>query len=86
MKFYYVMSDIVRPYWEGTYYTMEEMRQVRVFAENDPELAKFEDDVWPINRADGWSNEPVECENIEQAYEYLLASENVSVFEYNNDI
>jgi hypothetical protein len=86
MKYYYVMSDIVRPYWEGVYYTMDEIKEVRVIAENDPELVKVWDEVWPIHDPDGWSTEAVECESIEQAYEYLLNSENNSVASYNMDI
>lgn len=86
MKYYYVMSDIVRPYYEGIYYTMDEIKKVRVIAENDPELVKVRDEVWPIYSPDGLSTEAVECESIEQAYEYLLDSKNDSVASYNMDI
>lgn len=96
MKFYFNLRELSNIEPEGTYFTMEEIRNVKLYEEGSPELAKLEEleyledrnDIcmWPVHSAYGLSTQPVECKDIDEAYEYLLEAENVSIYECIHDI
>ena len=43
-------------------------------------------DLWPVHDIHNNSTEPVDCKDIDEAYQYILESENTSVYEYVHDI
>ena len=43
-------------------------------------------DLWPVHDIHNDSTEPVDCEDIDEAYRYILESENTSVYEYIHDL
>jgi hypothetical protein len=87
MKFYY---DLMTTYADpGKYYNEKTIRSVRVFpatAEIEKAAEESTSTLWPVHDPYGWSNIPVECKDIDEAYAYVLESENLSAYEYNHDI
>ena len=43
-------------------------------------------DLWPVHDIHNNSTEPVDCKDIDEAYRYILESENTSVYEYVHDL
>lgn len=43
-------------------------------------------DLWPVHDIHNSSTEPVDCKDIDEAYRYILESENTSVYEYVHDL
>lgn len=86
MKFYY---DLRSTKDFGEYYDERSIRNIRVYPAT-PAIEKAAEDVhstlWPVHDPSGPSYEPVECKDINDAYAYLLMSENQSAFEYNHNI
>lgn len=87
MLYYYnLMDGYDDPY---RFYNSETIRRFRVYPAT-PEIEKAAkkdgSGLWPVHDPYGYSWEPVECENIEKAYEYILESENNSVYERIHDI
>ena len=87
MIFYYdLMSTYDDP---GKYYNKDTIRTIKLYSAT-PEIEKAAEDpsstLWPVHDPYGKSNEPVECKDEDEAYAYLLESENLSAYEYNNDI
>lgn len=87
MKFYY---DLMTTYDDpGEYYNEITIRTIKVFPAT-PEIEKAAEEssftLWPVHDPYCSSNLPVECKDIDEAYAYLLESENLSAYEYNKDI
>lgn len=62
-----------------------------VFTRQPPEIEKeaYENphsDLWPVHDIHNSSTEPVDCKDIDEAYRYILESENTSVYEYVHDL
>ena len=87
MKYYYNLMD---GYDEpGRYYNEQTVRRFRVYpATPEIEKAALEDGsgLWPVHDPYGATNEPVECKDLTEAYDYILQSSNQSVYEYIHDI
>ena len=88
MKFYYNIMDGFKD--PTKYYNEVTIRRFRVYeATPETDKAAMEDnsELWPVYDPYGRSStEPVECKDIEEAYKYILEAENMSVYEYVNDI
>ena len=88
MKYYYDLrcenhSDPTQ------YYTADEIAQAKIYPatpEIEAEAALPDSWLWPVHDPDGFSTEPVECANIEEARGYILQSANQSVYEYIHDL
>ncbi len=87
MRYWYKMADMIALHSEeeedeGQYYTMDEVRSLRLYTENE-----INDEVyWPVHDPCGWSCEPGEYASMDDAYEDLCRSLNLSVYEHLNDI
>ena len=90
MKYYYNLMD---GYDErNRYYDEQTIRRFRVYpATPEIEEAALQPNshLWPVHDIFApldQLNECVECKDINEAYDYILLSENQSVFEYILDI
>ncbi len=86
MKYWYKIADEValdNKKDVDQYYTMAEVRSFRLYTED--EIGNGED-YWPVHDPCGWSWEPGEYASMDDAYEDLCRSLNMSVYEYLNDI
>lgn len=90
MKYYYNIMDGNDD--RTTYYNSETVRRFRVYPAT-PRVVKAATDpnssLWPVH--DIYApidrmNECVECKDINEAYEYIMLSENQSIYEYIHDI
>ena len=88
MRYYYNMADTF-DHPETEYWTEEQIRAVRIYPAT-PELDKAAQDehstLWPIHNCDKPSWEHVECKDIDEAYERLGRSLNLSVHERIHDL
>lgn len=88
MRFYYNLMDGFDE--RDRFYDEKTIRRFRVYPAT-PEIEKdaFENPnshLWPIHDIEKNSTEPVDCKDIDEAYDYLLTSENTSVYEYIHDL
>ena len=87
MKFYYDLMTL--PEEPGTYLTKESVKSVKLYPaipEVDAIAAKEESTLWPVHNPFGPSYEFVECADEEEAWEYVMWSENQSAYEYNHNL
>ncbi len=87
MRYWYKIADEIALHSEeaedeGQYYTMAEVRTLRLYTEDEING----EDYWPVHDPCGWSWEPGEYASMDDAYEDLCRSLNLSVYEYPNDI
>lgn len=87
MKFYYNIMDGYND--PRQYYDKKSIRRFRVYpATPEIEKAALQSDshLWPVHDPYGKTNEVIECKDIDEAYDYILESKNLSVYEYIHDI
>ena len=85
MKFYYNLVKFLNHEDPDEYYTEDEVRAVKLYPATSEvvEMAKdMNSHLWPVHDPHALSMELVECENEEQAREYILMSANESVYSY----
>lgn len=88
MKFFYNLMDGFTE--QNRFYDEQTIRRFRVYpATREIEKEAYENPrspLWPVHNIYNNSTEPVDCKDIEEAYSYILESENTSVYEYIHDI
>lgn len=88
MKYYYNMADTF-DHPENEYWTEEQVRSIKLFsatAEVELMAQGGQGTIWCVHDCCGPSWEPVECKDIDEAYEHLWRSLNMSVHEYVHDL
>lgn len=88
MKYFYNLLDGFKE--PDRFYDEQTIRRFRVYPAT-PEIEKeaYENphsDLWPVHDIHNNSTEPVDCKDIDEAYRYILESENTSVYEYVHDL
>lgn len=88
MKFFYNLMDGFNE--QDRFYDEQTIRRFRVYpATQEIEKEVYENphsDLWPVHDIHNDSTEPINCEDIDEAYRYILESENTSVYEYIHDL
>lgn len=82
MKYFYNLLDGFKE--PDRFYDEQTIRRFRVYPAT-PEIEKeaYENphsDLWPVHDIHNSSTEPVDCKDIDEAYRYILESENTSVY------
>ena len=72
------------------FYTAEEIASIPIYPltpEIERELEEDENtDLWPIHDIDGWSWDPVDCKDENEARKLLGVSLNHSIYEYIHNL
>lgn len=88
MKFFYNLMDGFNE--QDRFYDEQTIRRFRVYpATQKVEKEAYENPhspLWPVHDIHNNSTEPVDCKDIDEAYRYILESENTSVYEYIHDL
>lgn len=71
----------------GEYFTMEQLKKYVHLTPFETYEDNWIDETWFVYRGDScMSCKPMNCKNIEEAYENLLEAENTSLYETWNDL
>lgn len=88
----YIVCMYGEEYCPDAYWDADAIRKIPLYEETPEILQIFHDpdnpdsDYWPVFSVDGWSTEPVECRDMEEAYDQLQQALNESIYERRHDI
>lgn len=90
MRYYFKLSATQDLSHDAEYYNEHTIRNIPIYPAT-PELDRIAEedpraDLWPICNPYDYSGGAIDCKDRDEAYRYLLESENLSLYEYKHDL